>query len=451
MDSIGRYRLIRRLGAGSFATVWLGHDDDLDVPVAVKVLADNWASNSDVRSRFLAEARIMRRIHDRRLVQVYDIGTLDDGRPYFVMDYVDGGSLNDLRRQGINPVRALQLCADACRALDVLHSNDIIHRDVTPGNLLISRASNGNTHVLIADLGVAKSMVDAVGATMTAGTPSYMAPEQAMGVTLLDRRVDIYSLTAVTYAMLTGHPPFLVRSIADILARDTSQPPQPIAERLGAPDTLDAVMVSGLAADRNRRPPTALLLAEALEMIAGQIEAAGAFEQVPKTIMTARPSPRIESPLAAEVTAPDLPPVTGPYPSFAPPPLAPMSGFEPASPYPRGAGAAGIPRPIPAADRRLSQFRPAVRDEPGNRIGSRSGRACPPGVLLHLSGPCCGGTLCRLNVRHDSRAALNWSLRSLLNSFRTMPIRSEVSTASSATTAMDPSTKPKVKARFPPG
>jgi hypothetical protein len=132
MDSIGRYRLIRRLGAGSFATVWLGHDDDLDVPVAVKVLADNWASNSDVRSRFLAEARIMRRIHDRRLVQVYDIGTLDDGRPYFVMDYVDGGSLNDLRRQGIDPVRALRLSADACRALDVLHSNDIIHRDVTP-------------------------------------------------------------------------------------------------------------------------------------------------------------------------------------------------------------------------------------------------------------------------------------------------------------------------------
>ena len=96
MDSIGRYRLVRRIGAGSFATVWLGHDDDLDVPVAVKVLADNWASNDDVRNRFLAEARIMRRIHDRRLVQVYDIGTLDDGRPYFVMDYIDGGSLNDL-------------------------------------------------------------------------------------------------------------------------------------------------------------------------------------------------------------------------------------------------------------------------------------------------------------------------------------------------------------------
>jgi eukaryotic-like serine/threonine-protein kinase len=74
------------------------------------------------------------------LVQVYDIGTLEDGRPYFVMDYIDGGSLDDLRPRGIHPGPALRLCADACRALDVLHSNDIIHRDVTPGNLLINRA-----------------------------------------------------------------------------------------------------------------------------------------------------------------------------------------------------------------------------------------------------------------------------------------------------------------------
>ena len=249
MDSIGRYRLVRRIGAGSFATVWLGHDDDLDVPVAVKVLADNWASNSDVRNRFLAEARIMRRIHDRRLVQVYDIGTLDDGRPYFVMDYIDGGSMNDLRQQGVHPVRALRLCAKACRALDVLHGYDIIHRDVTPGSLLLSKTANGDTQVLIADLGVAKSMLDAVGATMTAGTPSYMAPEQAMGVAPLDRRADIYSLTAVTYAMLTGHPPFLVRSIADILAWDPSRTPEPVAERLGAPSSLDGVMLSA-----GRRP-----------------------------------------------------------------------------------------------------------------------------------------------------------------------------------------------------
>jgi serine/threonine protein kinase len=134
VDSIGRYRLERRIGAGSFATVWLGHDDDLDVPVAVKVLAENWADNSDVRNRFLTEARILRRIRDPRLVQVYDIGTIDDGRPYFVMDYINGGSFNDLRQAGCEPIRGLRLAAEACRAIEVLHANDIIHRDVTPGS-----------------------------------------------------------------------------------------------------------------------------------------------------------------------------------------------------------------------------------------------------------------------------------------------------------------------------
>jgi serine/threonine protein kinase len=334
MESIGRYRLIRRIGAGSFATVWLGHDDDLDVPVAVKVLADNWAGNSDVRNRFLVEARIMRRIHHRRLVQVHDIGSLEDGRPYFVMDYIDGGSLNDLRQQGVHPVRALRLCAEACRALDVLHANDIIHRDVTPGNLLLSKTANGGTQVLIADLGVAKSMIDAVGATMTAGTPSYMAPEQAMGVTPLDKRVDIYSLTAVTYAMLTGHPPFLVRSLADILARDISQPPEAIARRVGAPHTLDSVMLSGLAADRNRRPPTALLLADALGAIADEMEPAGANGRALGGRVITTSSPRTQSPTAGEITKPDLPPVPGPDSSSTSSPHAKLSGFEPASPYP---------------------------------------------------------------------------------------------------------------------
>jgi serine/threonine protein kinase len=337
---------------------------------------------------------------------VHDIGTLEDGRPYFVMDFIDGGSLNDLRRQGIDPVRALRICADACRALDVLHSNDIIHRDVTPQNLLISRAPNGETHVLIADLGVAKSMVDAVRATMTAGTPSYMAPEQAMGVTSLDRRVDIYSLTAVTYAMLTGHPPFLVRSIADILARDISQPPEPIAERLGAPATLDAVMRSGLAADRNRRPPNALLLAEELETIADQMQPAVAPWQRVDAAMITQHFARTESPIAAEITAPDLPP------------SQPLSGgyLSQQAPYPTSQLTTPPPEAV-AASRPLAYY-----------------------VFVALS------ALALLPSQCSSRS---WCWVSLPNSFGTMPMRSEVITASNATTVMDASTTPKVKARFP--
>ena len=144
---------------------------------------------------------------------------------------------------------------------------------------------------------------------MTAGTPSYMAPEQAMGITPLDSRADIYALSAVTYAMLTGHPPFLVRSIADILARDPSQTPQPIAERLGAPSTLDGVMRSGLAADRNRRPPTAPLLADALQMIAEQMDAARIPTPEPNGSVVTDPSLRAEPPRAGEITVAE-PPVT---------------------------------------------------------------------------------------------------------------------------------------------
>lgn len=100
VERIGRYRLERRLGAGAFGTVWLAHDDELQAPVAVKVLADNWSHRLDVRERFLAEARMLRRAGSDRVVQVHDIGELPDGRPYFVMEYADGGTLADLLAAG---------------------------------------------------------------------------------------------------------------------------------------------------------------------------------------------------------------------------------------------------------------------------------------------------------------------------------------------------------------
>ncbi len=275
MDKVGRYRLTRRLGAGSFATVWMGHDDDLDVPVAVKVLADNWVDNEGVRGRFVAEARILRRIGDPRIVRVYDIGTLEDRRPYFVMDYANAGSLQDLRAQGVEPVPALRLCAEVCRALQVLHDADVIHRDVTPGNVLLNRTASGRTNVLIADLGVAKSATGVVGMTMTAGTPTYMAYEQAIGHGGFDHRVDIYSLTALTYAMLAGHAPYRVRTLADVVSRPADATPDPIAGRIGAPASLDRVLAAGLARDPNRRPPTATLLGDALDRVADELAAAG--------------------------------------------------------------------------------------------------------------------------------------------------------------------------------
>ena len=269
---VGRYRLIRRIGNGSFATVWLGHDDDLDVDVAVKVLSRRWAADDDVRQRFVTEARLMRRISDVRITHVYDIGQLEDGRPYFVMDFADGGSLNEVRRSHPSPVRALRLCAETCRALAVLHEYDVVHRDVTPGNVWLNPGRGTGTRIMIADLGVANDRAAAIGLPMTAGTPGYMAPEQARGEHV-DQRADIYSLAALCYAMLTGRPPFGARTLEDVLNRDVDLRPAPIAAGLGAPDLLDTLLAAGLSADPKLRPPTAGLLGEALDRIADDVAA----------------------------------------------------------------------------------------------------------------------------------------------------------------------------------
>lgn len=266
MEMIGRYRITGRIGAGSFATVYRGVDDSLEVPVAVKVLADNWAGNDDVRARFLAEARLLRRLADERVVRVYDIGTTERDQPYFVMDLADGGSFESLRKRLVAPGLALRLCAEACRALEVLHRNQLVHRDVTPGNILLSNSPTG-VRVMLADLGVAKSLLDEYRDTMTAGTPAYMAPEQARS-TQLDQRSDLYSIACVTYAMLTGRPPFPARTLQEVLDRNPAIPPSPIAAQLGAPGLLDEVFASALSVDPNRRPQTALQLAEALDRLA---------------------------------------------------------------------------------------------------------------------------------------------------------------------------------------
>ena len=318
---VGRYQLIRRIGAGAFATVWLGHDPEFDIDVAIKVLADNWSADPGIRERFLSEARFLRRIRDRRVVHVYDIGTLDDGRPYFVMDYLDGGSLEDLRTAGIAPAESLRLCAEAARGLEVLHRHHLVHRDVTPGNLLLNNHPDGSRTVVVADLGVARSVVDSSSGSMIVGTPSYMAPEQA-GSSAVDHRADVYALCAVAYALVSGSPPYRVERVTDLLTRPLTAEPMPIAARLGAPETLDGLFRSGLATDPHRRPPTAALLADAFDQLADALDRWGSEPGQPPprpevpaepvsatTTVDRRPAPTASSqvPFTAPVPVPPVP------------------------------------------------------------------------------------------------------------------------------------------------
>ncbi len=263
---LGRYRLLERLGTGAFATVWLARDDDLEVSVALKVLADNWSGDADVRERFLAEARLLRRIDDPRVVRVHDIGVVPDGdQPYFVMDLADGGTLADVVeevRERPDPQRALALAAEVARAVQVLHDHGVVHRDVKPSNLLLARGSGGTVRVVVADLGMAKSLAEASGLTLTAGTPAWMAPEQVRGSGGFDARADVYAVAAVTHALLVGRPPFELASVRDVGLR--TRPPAPVAAALGLPAAVDGLLASALDPDPARRPASAAAYARLL-------------------------------------------------------------------------------------------------------------------------------------------------------------------------------------------
>ncbi|MFI9245399.1 protein kinase [Streptomyces sp. NPDC053086] len=258
LERIGRYRLERPLGTGAFATVWLAHDPELQAPVAVKVLAENWAHRLDIRERFLSEARLLRRAGSSRVVQVYDIGELPDGRPYFVMEYAGGGTLADLLSGGPLPVRdALALTAEAARSAAALHEAGIVHRDIKPTNVLLHTAPDGTRRVLLADLGLAKSLAHASVLTLAAGSAGYQPPEQAEPGAGIDERADVYSLGAVGYELLTGTVPGQPGKVVS---------PRRLRPELG--EDVERALLRALEPDRARRWPGALAFAHALDRLA---------------------------------------------------------------------------------------------------------------------------------------------------------------------------------------
>ncbi len=231
--------------------MWRYHDDELDSDVAVKALADNWAQRLDIRERFLEEARILRRADADHVVRVFDSGETESGTPYFVMSYADRGTVADLIEQGRPALEeSLEIIRQAGAGLEVLHRQGIIHRDIKPQNLLLRSLPEGGTEVLVADLGVAKTVSHASGLTQVVGTPAYIAPEQALGQGL-DIRADVHSLGAVAYVLLTGR---LVREdgIASLVAAQLPPAPSQVAD---VPRHLDAPILKALAIDPAQRWP----------------------------------------------------------------------------------------------------------------------------------------------------------------------------------------------------
>jgi hypothetical protein len=267
-QTIGRYEVLRVLGSGGFATVWLARDPDLVADVALKVLADNWARDPDMTERFLEEARLLRRCDDDRVVRVHTIERLEDGRPYFVMDYAEGGTLADRivarmdagQRFGVREAVELSLQLAGC--LTAVHAAGIVHRDVKPSNVLFRSG-----RMILGDLGLARRAVAPSAPTITGGTPAYAAPEQldpARAATV-DARADLYAAAAVLYELLAGVPP--PAGAAPAVAQARRDVPPGLAEvvRHGlAPSAADRFASAGdwsaaLSAAARELPPDAAL------------------------------------------------------------------------------------------------------------------------------------------------------------------------------------------------
>jgi hypothetical protein len=265
---LGRYAVRRRIGAGAFATVWLAYDEQLDSPVAVKVLAENWSEDLAVRQRFLEEGRFLRKVESPYVVTVYDAGEIDDGRPYLVMSYADQGTLADrLEIDGLTAAQALEVVREVGAGLQTLHERGVLHRDLKPANVLF-RAVDGRVRAMVADLGLGKSMEVSSRLTVIAGTPSFVAPEQAQGEPL-DARADQYSLAALTYLMLASRAAF---SHASLAAAATPGPPPPLStEERPYPPEVEAVVCRGLAAGRADRWPDVASYVAALEAALGPV------------------------------------------------------------------------------------------------------------------------------------------------------------------------------------
>ena len=269
----GRYSLIRELGQGGMATVYLGTDQKLGRRVAIKVLAP--ATRAYLGSdRFQREVLLAAQLSHPHIVPLFEADEAD-GLLFYVMEYVEGESLQDrISRKGALPVaESIRLATEVGDALQYAHDCGVIHRDIKPANILLSRG-----HAVVSDFGIAKLMEDRgggggaaersslTGHGVAVGTAEYMSPEQARGDRRVDARSDVYGLGAVLYEMLAGEPPFTGDSVQAVVTRVLNETPKPIrALRSSVPPHIERALVRALAKLPGDRPPTARAF---IEMIA---------------------------------------------------------------------------------------------------------------------------------------------------------------------------------------
>ncbi|HWA73272.1 MAG TPA: serine/threonine-protein kinase [Polyangiaceae bacterium] len=276
----GRYRVDRPLGAGTMGVVVAGWNLELDQPVAIKFLNPGVLGARDALERFRREVRAAAKIRSEHVTRVLDVGNLDSGLPYMVMELLDGQNLEEeLTARGPLPVsEAVGYVLEAIEALAEAHAAQVVHRDLKPANLFISRRADRSRIVKVLDFGVSKTVGDStnavseVGLTRTGmiiGSPLYMSPEQLRSTKTIDCRADIWALGAILFQLLTGHTPYDARSVAELCAMLLRDPPTPPSRYRGdLPLELEAVILRCLERDPADRYQNVSTLADALSPFA---------------------------------------------------------------------------------------------------------------------------------------------------------------------------------------
>jgi serine/threonine protein kinase len=306
-----KYEIVDRLGSGGMGEVYLVRHLHLQELRVVKILRQDMAADPSAQKRFMREARLATQIKHPNVAILYDFSRLDDGSFYMVWEHIQGEEVGDrVRRAGPFPVAvSVQLGIQALRGLEAIHGAGIIHRDLSPDNLMIMEDKRGQPTLKIIDLGLARALesdanfeITQVGMFM--GKLQYCSPEQAGagGNQPLDARSDIYSFALVLYEMITGMAPFESENQAGFIFKRLSEDPLPLTGRnpyVDVPVELDRVVRRALERDREKRYPDAAAFIEALERVIQRMSAAETREipawNVPREARTARTPSRVPS------------------------------------------------------------------------------------------------------------------------------------------------------------
>ena len=269
----GKYRVEKVLGEGAMGVVVAAMHVHLGERVALKFLKPELAGNQEVVARFLREAQAAVRIKGEHIARVSDVGTLESGAPYMVMEYLIGSDLGAVieKRGKLDIPHAVDCVIQACDALAEAHSLGIVHRDLKPSNLFLTARPDGSALVKVLDFGIAKLLnSDPTKPQLTAngaviGSPVYMSPEQLLGKKTVDARSDVWQLGVILYELVSGECPFDGKSMADIMLAIGVHPAKPLRQvRPDAPAELEALIARCLEKDAAKRLPDVAALAEGL-------------------------------------------------------------------------------------------------------------------------------------------------------------------------------------------